>query len=90
MSKITKILPANERCNICRKKKAEFLCDMPTGRMRTLHIKNEDGTTDYENSFKWITVTCDKNICRNCSIEIAGDIHFCKKCVEKLKSVIGG
>ena len=89
MSDVTKILPENERYQICRKRKAEFLCDMPVGRMRTLHFKNDDVTTDYENSFKWLTNTCDKSICSKCATEIAGDIHFCKKCIEKLKRVIG-
>ena len=88
MSEIVKILTANERCQICRKNKAEFLCDMPTGRMRTFHLKNEDGSTDYENSFRWFTNTCDKSICSKCATDIAGDIHFCKKCIEKLKQVI--
>ena len=47
MSDVTKILSENERCQICRKRKAEFLCDMPVGRMRTLHFKNNDVTKAY-------------------------------------------
>lgn len=82
-----KILNMEERCDICRKKKAEFLCDMPTFRSKMLHLKKENGVTDYENSFKWTTHTCDRKICRECAVEVGGDIHFCKCCMDKLRQI---
>ena len=74
-----------EKCFICRKRQARYLCDMPIARVKNNHI-SYNGKTDYENSFKEYTVTCDKSICEKCSIEINKDIHFCKKCYEKLKA----
>lgn len=84
MNKVVKIY---DRCDICHKRKVEFLCDMPTFRSKMLHLKKENGVTDYENSFKWITHTCDRKICRKCAVEVGGDIHFCKCCMDKLRRV---
>lgn len=81
---IEPIIPSEERCEICRKKKAEFLCDMPKGRTKILHIKNPDGTTDYKNSFKNYMRTCDKRICDKCAVDLGNDVHFCKDCMEKI------
>lgn len=72
-------------CNICRKRKATLLCDMPIGRSQTMHVRNLDGTTDSENSFKEYTQTCDREICEKCAIEVNNGIHFCKTCYSKLK-----
>ena len=87
MGIVGKIVPENERCDICRKRKAEFLCDMPEGRILTLHIRKLDGSTDYENSYKWITTTCDAKICKECAVEVGNDIHFCMKCFERIKKI---
>lgn len=81
---IEPIIPSEERCEICRKKKAEFLCDMPKGRAKMLHIKNPDGTTDYKNSFKSYMRTCDKRICSKCALDLGNDVHFCKNCVKQI------
>lgn len=83
MGEIAKIY---DRCDICHKRKAEFLCDMPIFRSHTLHIRKTNGLTDEENSFKWITHTCDAKICRKCAVEVGGDIHFCKQCMNKLRA----
>lgn len=84
MDKIKKILSADERCDICHKRKAEFLCDMPIFRSKMFHLKKENGVTDYENSFKWTTHTCDRKICVKCAVEVGGDIHLCECCMKKL------
>lgn len=76
-----------DKCVICNKRKAEFLCDMPKFRSKMLHLKKENGVTDYENSFKTTTCTCDAQICRKCSVEVGGDIHFCKSCMDKLRQI---
>lgn len=80
-----------EKCDICHKRKAEYLCDMPKFRSKALHLKKDNGiadygVTDYENSFKWITHTCDAKICCKCAVEVGGDIHFCKQCMNKLRA----
>lgn len=80
-------------CSICRKRQAKFLCDMPIGKTKTLHITNRvklpDGAytrvTDFEKSFKEYTITCDRVVCERCAIKVSEDIHFCKICKEKLK-----
>lgn len=68
------------KCSICGKRQATFLCDMPIGRIKNLHIKN-----DNKNSFKGWTVTCDRAVCEKCAIEVNSGIHFCKHCLSKLK-----
>jgi hypothetical protein len=56
---------------------------MPDGRVKTMHMRKSDGTTDYENSFKEFTRTCDKAICSDCSVQVNSGIHFCKDCIKK-------
>lgn len=87
MDKIKEILSSEQRCSICHKRKAEYLCDMPTARVKLLHIKRENGVTDYANSFKWTTLTCDRKVCKECTVEVGADIHFCKRCIKKLKEI---
>jgi hypothetical protein len=77
-----------QKCAICHKRQATLLCDMPSGRTKTMHMKKPDGTTDYENSVKEYTNTCDEAICSDCSIEVTPGIHFCKQCMTKLKGSI--
>ncbi len=72
-------------CSICKKRKATILCDMPTSRVHNLHLRNDDNSTDYKNSFKQYTETCDSPVCEKCALEVGGDIHFCKLCADKLK-----
>lgn len=81
---IDTIIPSEERCEICGKRKAEFLCDMPKRKVKMLHIKNPDGTTDYKNSFKSYMCTCDKRICSKCALDLGNNVHFCKNCVKQI------
>ena len=74
-----------KRCIICKKRQATLLCDMPVGRIKNMHFKLPNGLTDYENSFKEYTNTCDREICEKCAIEVNSGIHFCKICLSKLK-----
>lgn len=89
MEKIKQILSTEERCDVCHKRKAEYLCDMPINRSHPLHLR-VGGKTDYQNSFKWITNTCDKKICKECAVDMSGDIHFCKDCIKRIKIRMGG
>jgi hypothetical protein len=72
-------------CSICHKRQATILCDMPTGRIKTMHMRLPNGLTDYENSFKEYTTTCDKAVCEECATEINPGVHFCCECLLKLK-----
>lgn len=81
---IYSIISPEERCQICGKRKAEFLCDMPKVKAKMLHIKNPDGTTDYKNSFKSYMHTCDKRICDKCAVDLGNGIHFCKGCMKNI------
>jgi hydrogenase maturation factor HypF (carbamoyltransferase family) len=72
-------------CAICHKRPATLLCDMPIGRVKNMHVKTAAGETDIEKSFKEHTITCDKAVCDKCAKEISKDIHFCKKCLDKVK-----
>lgn len=72
-------------CSICHKRQATLLCDMPLGLEKTMHMRLENGLTDYENSFKEFTITCDKPICEKCAVEVNPEIHFCKSCIEGMK-----
>jgi hypothetical protein len=74
-----------QSCTICHKRQATLLCDMPIGRIKNLHWKLPNGLTDYDNSFKEYTKTCDKPICEKCSKEVNQGVHFCKICLSKLK-----
>lgn len=67
-------------CNICRKRQATVLCDMPVGIAKNLHVRMKGGITDYENSFKSYTVTCDRQVCEKCAIVVNSNFHFCKRC----------
>jgi len=73
-------------CNICHKRIATKLCDMPVRRTKNFHIKI-NGMTDTNLSFKEYTATCDKYICDKCAAEVGNGIHFCKSCMSKLKRV---
>ena len=72
------------KCSICGKRQATILCDMPKGSVKNLHWKNSDGTTDYKNSFKEYTKTCDREVCEKCCKEVGHDRHICKICIEEL------
>lgn len=75
-------------CSICHKRQAKLLCDMPISRTKNLHLKLPNGLTDYENSFKEYTSTCDRAICEKCAVEVGDGLHFCKKCISELKEKI--
>lgn len=84
-----------EKCSICGRGQGTILCDMPIGTVKNLHIskieKLPDGScvrvTDYNNSFKETTLTCDRIVCEKCAIEISSNIHFCRNCFEKIESL---
>jgi ribosomal protein L40E len=59
---------------------------MPIGRAKNLHWKLPNGLTDFENSFKESTVTCDKPICEKCATEVSKGAHICKDCGKKIKA----
>jgi len=64
-------------CEICKKRQATLLCDMPLMRVKNMHMPNK------KDSFKEYTVTCDKAICDKCAKDMGNGIHICKTCLEK-------
>ena len=74
-----------ELCSICHKREATLLCDFPIGRTKTFHMKLPNGLTDYNNSFKEYTITCNRPICKECAVNIGNGLHFCKDCYERLR-----
>lgn len=66
-----------ELCEDCMKSKAEYLCDMPSS-PTFYHV--------YVNGYRRLKVinTCDRQICKNCAIEIVPNRHCCKQCAETI------
>jgi hypothetical protein len=64
-------------CEICGTNKATRLCDMP----RAIVIDSTVGvpTGHY--------MTCDKNLCSNCSIQLNGQIDICPDCLRQLNQI---
>lgn len=96
MGKKTRVTHINfNKCDLCRRRKATLLCDMPKRVVKNLHITTRkkllDGTyvtkTDYENSFKQTTLTCDTQICERCSVLVGDGVHFCRECISKLSKL---
>jgi hypothetical protein len=75
------------KCQICGKKLATKQCDMPIRRGKHLHLKKENGLTDYENSFKEYTTTCDRYICDKCAVSVGDGIDFCLDCFKRIKNM---
>lgn len=82
-------IPSDERCSICGKKRGKFLCDFPLARVQNMHLRDEKtGETDYKNSFKIWTRTCDRLICEDCVIDMGDGIHICKKCSARFLEIV--
>ena len=64
-----------EACSICKKRLAEFVCDMP--KFRAI-VRHRETTTPY-------TITCDRHICKQCALTNGNGVHICKKCAKDLK-----
>lgn len=61
------MLPKNERCEFCRKRKAVSLCDMPSGTIGST-ITGVPGRSK---------LTCDAKICEVCRIHITQNFELC-------------
>jgi hypothetical protein len=85
MYKVREIIPKEERCDFCKKRKAIKLCDFPIYYGKRLCFR---GVTE-EDRKNWSNHgTCDKKICEVCATNIDTEVDFCPKCIEKLKKVI--
>lgn len=68
-----------DRCMVCGKKRAVFLCDFPANNILFDFPDLETGEKipmQQEN-------TCDLPMCEDCAVEVAKNRHFCKTCVMK-------
>lgn len=70
------IVPYEERCHFCRKRKHTKLCDFVVGKLWT----SIDCRT--------ITETCDHQMCDECATELSPGFDFCPKHVEETKKKI--
>lgn len=76
------------KCQICGKRLGTKQCDMPIIRGKSLHLKNENGSTDYKNSFKGYVYTCDAIACDRCAVSMGSDIDICLNCVNKVQKIV--
>ena len=58
----------NHMCSVCHARRATCLCDFPAPRVR-LDVRRG---------------SCDRPLCRECAIHLAGDIDICPDCAERL------
>ena len=65
-----------DRCTICGKKEAVFLCDFPGNNILFDFPDTETG----EKIPIQQQSTCDRGICEDCAVEVGVDRHFCKAC----------
>lgn len=72
------IIPADERCQFCKRKKATLLCDFPEDEIVT------------SLDFKPIRLTCDCKICEDCATHIAENTDFCPKCMDFVRNLKTG
>lgn len=72
-------------CEICKKRTATKLCDMPRYRASWAgHPPKVNGLPDYGVPMQY-TVTCDRKVCDKCSVDQGGDIDFCIKCINEMR-----
>lgn len=68
-----------DRCMVCGKKRAVFLCDFPANNILFDFPDPETG----EKVPMQRQNTCDLPMCKDCAIEVAENRHFCKTCAMK-------
>ena len=79
VDKITKIIPAGERCDFCKRREATLLCDVPV--MKTIRYGREE--------IESYTVTCDRKLCEYCTTRVHG-FDYCPDCIRKIKTARKG
>lgn len=72
------IIPYEDRCWFCRRRKATLLCDFVEGKAWT------------SIDFKSYVQTCDRHICDKCATHLGGDTHLCPKHAKEAKKKLGG
>ena len=73
--------PIEERCDICHKEIAVYECDMPTSYVKAI-IRFADGHAEMQDG----SIVCHRKMCEKCAVEVNPGIHFCARCVKKLRS----
>lgn len=72
------IIPADERCEFCKRKRATKLCDFPIGIWASPHMVIKHGRV----------ITCDNKMCDDCATNIGPEMDFCPKCAADVKKII--
>lgn len=80
VDKITKIIPADERCDFCKRREATLMCDVPVMKVAS-HAKDV--------GFDSHIITCDRKLCENCTTRVYGFDYY-PDCIQKIKTARKG
>ena len=75
VNKIAKIIPADERCDFCKRREATLLCDVPVMKV----VSHARGC-----GFESDILTCDRKMCENCATRVHG-FDYCPDCIQRIK-----
>lgn len=81
-------------CDVCGKRIATRLCDMPIGRMSFCGHLPRHLAVMLPSRIVWEvpmhqTVTCDRALCDRCAVSLGPDIDLCPACVQRVKEAGG-
>ena len=77
MNNITELPQPEERCEICKIRKAKRLCD---------YVVDEVWTSI---DFQKHAITCDKKLCEKCAVRLGGETDFCPKHAAEARKRLG-
>ena len=79
-------------CSVCHKRPATKLCDFPIGHAHYIghpprHLMQQAQNADvaWKKVDMHCTITCDKLLCDECSVQMGNDIDFCTSHVEDMQ-----
>jgi len=74
------IIPADERCRFCIRKRATKICDYPVGVWASPDMAVKYGKR----------ITCDNLMCDDCATNLGYETDYCPKCMERVKKLKRG
>lgn len=80
------ILSIEERCDVCKKRKATKLCDKVISEYRYCGHPPKTSSGHFLPGIDLVgTITCDKKLCDRCAVHITG-MDLCPDCFEEIKN----
>ena len=78
-------------CSVCKKRPATRLCDFPIGTSQYIghppRIQMQEAK-QYDVAYKKIemskTITCDKHLCDQCTVQISSGFDFCPSHIDEI------